>query len=200
MTILNETELKAKNAVLFQTGVTGGITAAKLREYNIDQVESLQSYAGVITGVVVDNVTVTDAGADWTEFSSNSTSENVLIKPEFAAGTVRVKEPALYFVTVRFNGAWAANENMVFHVHVNGADNPYTEIEFSQEGAGAGDPVLVSVTDMAFIVNSSMVAAGGGSGAAITLFISSSSGTFTVDQTKVTFGVKYNPLSIRTVG
>ena len=199
MTILNETELKAKNEALFQTGVVGGVTAAKMREYNIDSVESLQSYAGVIAGDSVDNVEVTAAGANWLEYNRNSTSSNQLLSTDYTTGTISVHEPALYFVSIKFNGAWAANEDLILHVHINGTNNPITPIEFAQEGQGTSDPTLISITNVPFIVNSGMITAGGGA-ADVTLFVSSGTGTFNVNQTTITLSVQYNPLSIRTVG
>jgi len=198
MTILNEAELKAKNDNLFQTGVQGGVTAAKLREYNVDQVESLQSYGSILIGAEVDNISVTNSGSNWTEYTHQAGS-SALLQPTFFTGTISAFEPALYFVTIRFNGKWNAGEDLSLRVHVNGVENVMTPIELQQEGQGSNDPVLISATDMAFIVNSGMIAAGGGQ-ADITLFVSSTTGTFLVDQTTVTFGARYNPLSIRTVG
>jgi hypothetical protein len=199
MTILNETELKAKNQLLFQTGLVGGTTTAKLREYNIDSIDSMQSYSGVIIGVVVDNVTVDNTGSVWTEFSHDGGAANQLISTDHSTGTLTVSEPGVYFVTVRFNGKWSAGEDLNFEVLVNGSSTPMTPVVFAQEGQGSSDPVLISVTDVELIVDSAMILAGAGS-ADITLFVKSTTGTFDVDQTTVTFKVRYNPLSIRTVG
>ena len=199
MTILNETELKSTNTADFPTGVIGGTSAADIRGFHVDLIESLKTYGGVISGAVVDNVEVTDVGSTWTEFDTNTTSENELLRPDFTTGIVAVKQPALYFITIRFNGQWPANEDLHFHVHVNGIENSITPIEFNKEGKGTTDPELVSVTDIPFVIDTAMISAGG-TEADVTLFMSSSTGTFSVDQTTVTFGVRYSPLSIRTVG
>ena len=72
-------------------------------------------------------------------------------------------------------------------------------LSFGHKGQGTSDPTLLSVGDQAFIVNSTMIAAGGGS-ADIEIFASSDTGTFTLEQLDITFAASYNPLTIRTVG
>ena len=199
MAILNEAELRAANETLFQTGVVGGITAAKVREWNVDVIESDRSYRVVLSGGVVNGISVTNTGVIWDHYDASPYPSNALLTPDFVAGSISAFEPALYFATIRFNGKWPANEDLNFHLHVNGAENTSTPILFSKEGKGINDPELVSVTDLDFIITSAMVAAGAGA-AKVELFISSTTGTFTLDQATVTLSLRYDPQSIRTVG
>lgn len=76
-----------------------------------------------------------------------------------------------------------------------------TPFIIEQEGQGANDPVVVSVSRVVFIINSGMIASGpGGVLAEVEVFASSDTGNFDVDQEGVTLGLEYSSLSIRTVG
>lgn len=210
MSILNETEIKAKiteyDALIAALEDGGNNTAAEVREtflksseINTDQVESLQSYPGVITdnGITIDNINITGTPTKLTTFSVNSTSPNTVLESDQVNSLIKVYEPALYFVTFRFYGQWSAGEDLKFEIYLNDSPNPITPVAFIQEGAGGSDPIIVSVTDIAYIVNSAAI---GGTNAEISVYVSSTTGDFTVDQLGITFGAEYNPLSIRTVG
>jgi hypothetical protein len=198
MTILNETELNASIATINDAGAN---TAAEVRQVFTDLKDSLQSYGGVIDdGVSVGN-SITTTPTKWTNFSVNQTGPNQMLEADVANNRILVYEPALYFLTLRFQGKWAANEDLRFLVYVNGSPNPISPISFAAEGNGATDPKIVSVTDIAFLINSAMIAGGtGGTQAEVELYFQSDSGTFNLDQDDITMGMESNPLSIRTVG
>lgn len=200
MAILNETELRAANESLFQTGVVGGITAAKMREWNVDVIESERSYRVVLAGEEVNGINITDAGAVWDHYNASPLSANALLTPDFLTGKISVLEPANYFATIRFNGKWPANEDLNFTLTVNGVGNALTPVSFTKEGKGTNDPELISVTDIDFTVDSGMLAAGIGGAAIVELFVSSLTGPFILDQATVSLSLRYNTLSIRTVG
>ena len=201
MTILNEVELNSLNDSRFADNVTGDILPVNHRAHNTDLLESLQAYGGVINDGVVASIEVSAAPIKWTHFTTNSTSPNLLLEADQVNSRVKVYEPGLYFVTLRFQGDWAANENLDFETYVNGASNPITPISVKQEGQGVGDPMFMSITRVAFVIPSSLIIdQGDGDYAAVDLWASSDTGTFDVNQQGVTFGLEYSPLSIRTVG
>jgi len=201
MTILNEAELKANNDAWFTTNGAGLITGANLNTFNIDLIESLQSYPGVISDGLVAGNNITATPTKWTNFTTNDTSPNTIFEADQANSLIKVFEPCLTFITFRFNAQWPANEDLISEIYVNGAPNPITPASVTKEGKGATDPELISVTDIAYVINSAMIAAGpGGAYAEIELFLSSATGPFTLDQIDVLIGAEYNPLSIRTVG
>lgn len=197
MTILNRTELDASIATINDGGVN---TAAEVRSVFTDTVDSLQEYGGVISDGNVPGISIGTTPFKWTHFTTNNTGPNDVLEADVANNRILVKEPALYWATLRFFGKWPSNEDLNFGLFVNGAANPITPVSFSQEGAGAADPVTVSVTRIAFLINSAMIAAGPGGQAAVELYMASGSGAFTLEQDGVTLGMSYNPLSIRTVG
>jgi len=198
MTILNETEM---NAVIANLADGVANKAAKVRSIFTDMLQSLQSYGGVLSDGNVVDIGITENPVLWTHYTDAPTSPNLLLEANLASNLIRVKEPALYFLTFRFQGSWAANEDLKFLMYVNGVPNVITPVQIEQEGQGASDPIILSVTDIAFIVNSAMIAAGpGGNYAEVGVFASSDTGPFDVDQEAITFGLEYNPLSIRTVG
>lgn len=200
-TIYNQTELEAAIGDSIYSNTQGDVSGDDVRDRMFDIIASLQSYPGVIDGDAVAGISITATPANIASFNSNATTANELLEADQANDRIKVFEPGLYFITLRFNGSWAANEDLTFELFVNGAANPITPATYTQEGQGAADPIVVSITDIAFIINSSMIAAGpGGTFAELELYVSSATGTFTVDQTSIQLGAEYNPLSIRTVG
>jgi hypothetical protein len=199
MSILSQTALEAAIATLVNDNNAGEVSPLDVRTSFGHIIDSLQSYGGVITDGVVNDIQVTDAGAKWTNFVTNSTSANAVLEADADNDRILVKQPALYFVAFQFLGSWPTNEDLQFEIYVNNAANPSTPIVLPSAGRGAGNPNIVSIAEAAFIVNASMIAAGGGQ-AAVTLNAKSLTGTFEVDQTDVTLGLRYNPLSIGTVG
>ena len=199
MTILNQAEMEAELLTLFPDNITALISPADIRQGHQNIIDSLQGYPGVIDdGVALTNA-ITATPTKWTNFTTDVTTPNALLEANVANNRVLAKEPGLYFITYRQFGSWPFNEDLRAEIYVNGAPNPFTPISFAKEGQGAGDPSLVSVTDIAFIITSAMITAGGGS-AAIELYYSSDTGPFNYDQDDVLMGVEYNPLSIRTTG
>lgn len=199
MTILSQTALEAAIALLVNDNNAGEVSPADVRGSFQHIIDSMQSYGGVITNGVVADIEVTDAGATWEEFTSNSTSANDLLEADADNNRILVKQSALYFVAFQFLGSWPTIEDLQFEIYVNNAVNSITPIVLPSAGRGAGNPTIVALAEAAFIVNDSMIAAGGGQ-APVTLHAKSLTGTFDVDQTDVTLGLRYNPLSIGTVG
>ena len=189
------------NAAIATISDGGKNTAAKIRSVYTDMLQSLQSYPGVLTDGVVADIDVDATPIKWTHFSNTPTTPNDLLESDLVNNLIKVKQPALYFLTFRFAGQWPTIEDLVFEAYVNGVANPITPIILTEAGLGAANPKNISVTDIAFIVNSAMIAAGpSGTHAVVELWASSSTGAFQVSQADVTFGMEYNPLSIRTVG
>ena len=200
MTILNRTQLEASIASL----TTGGVnTAAELRQVLTNEMDSLAPYGGVMSDGVTEDIAV-PAGvgnADALDtFNNNDTPENALLRPDQANSVIHVKEPALYFFTTRFNGRWPTNVTLAFGIYVNGAINAVTPVAFQQKGQGLNDPILLSVTRVAFVINDAMIAAGVGGEAQVQLFKWSTGAGFNMDQDDVTFGGEYNQLTIDAVG
>lgn len=212
MTILNEAEIVAYKAttagLITNFADAAQNTALEMRDIlyrqeqtTLDLLESLQSYAGVINDGVVSTIAVSGTPILWTHYTMNSTSANLLLEADWVNSQVKIFEPALYFNTLRFGGDWAVNEDLTFEIYANGAANPLTPISFTQEGQGVGDPLIISITDVAFIIQSALIIDQGGEDyAKVELWVSSATGSFNVNQAGVTFGIEYNPLSIRTVG
>lgn len=197
MTVLNQPELEAQIATINDGGAN---TAAEVRSVFQDMLDSLQSYGGVIKDGQLENISISSTPRKWVEYTQDITSPNDILEADFTNGRVLVKEPGLYYVTLRFFGKWNTGEDLGFELRVNGVANPLTPVKFETEGKGASDPETISVTRIGFVVNSAMVAGGPGGNAAIELYADSQTGTFNVDQEGITLGVEYNPLSIRTVG
>lgn len=202
MAVLNETELAASFLANIPDNTSGDVSPSDVRGELTNLVESLQSYSGVMTNrTEVDGIAITGTPTKWIYFTDDNTSPNQLLEANVANERVLVKEPARYFVTLRFEGQWPATEDLRLEVYLNGVANPLTPISFAVEGKGPADPDIISVTDIAYIVNSAAIAAGpGGNSAEIELFVSSDTGPFNVDQLDIVMGVEYSPLSIRTVG
>lgn len=201
MAILNQAEIEALIASRFADNATGDITPEDMRDHAQDHLDSLQSYGGVVLDGNSPTNSITATPTLWTRYTSNATSANALLEADYANGRIKVFQPGVYLVTLRTQGKWATNEDLTREVYVNGAANAVTPITFAQEGAGASDPAFVSSSRVTFIITSTMIAAGpGGAFAEVGLYLSSTTGTFNYEQDDITFGLEYNPLSIRTVG
>jgi len=210
MTILNRAELDSQiQADLLNFLPTNGnndITAEDVRNcltsITADQNDSLQAYAGSISGDVVEDIEIFNGevnAVQLTTFNSNDTTENDIFLPSFTNNQIRVKEPAVYFVSVLFNGMWGGTEDLSLGIYVNGVPNTSTPIVISDEGRGIADPLTVAATRLPFVINSAQISAGAGS-AAVEIYAWSTTGEFNLDQSSISLGMSYYPLTIRTVG
>jgi hypothetical protein len=201
MSILNQTQIETNIATDFADNTIGSITPALARGMFTDLLESLQAYGGVMSGTAVDDVPATTTPTKVTTFTTNATSANLLLEADQANDMIAVLQSGLYRITLRFEGSWPAVEDLRLLVYVNGAPSTLTPFDFTVSGEGAGDPISLSFTSVAIIIQDADIAAGtGGTQADVALYFGSDTGDFLVDQVKVTFGLEYNPLSINTVG
>jgi hypothetical protein len=201
MAILNQAEIEALIASRFADNNAGDITPADIRNHFQDNLDSLQAYGGVMSGTTASNVPATTTPTKVTTFTVDATSANPLLEADQVNDLVKVKESGLYRITLRFQGAWPAVEDLKLLVYTNGAPSSLTPFSFVQVGQGAANPLTLSYTSVAFIVQDADIAAGpGGTHAEVELFFGSDTGDFVVDQVQITFGLEYSPLSIGTVG
>ena len=136
MSILNQTELEAANLALLPSSGVGAISASNHRLMNTHMIESLQSYAGVILDGNVPGISITGTPALYNHFTTDANTPNDIFTSDQANGKIIVKEPCLVFISITYNGQWAANEDLVFMVYINGAANPFTPIELRAQGTG----------------------------------------------------------------
>jgi hypothetical protein len=198
MSILNQSELLAAIAARTPSSGDGSVSAQDIRDDFTDIIDSLQSYGGVMSNGA-DTISATTTPTKVTTFSANNTSPNDLLEVDYTTGLIKVKEPGRYELTLRFQGVWGAVNELILEARLNGVANPITPLAVTQEGNGSD--LALSWTAVTFIVNSAAIAAGpGGAYAEVELFASAQTGSFSVTQNTITFGLAYGPLSIRTVG
>jgi hypothetical protein len=202
MAILNQPEIEANIASRFPDNTSGFITPALLRAQAQDQLDSQQSYGGVISGGPASTVPATTIPTKVTTFDTNDTpTPNALLEADHVNNMVKVFEPARYLVTLRFTAEWATTEDLKILVYVNGAPSLLTPLEYAQKGEGTGNPISKSFSRLTLIIQAADIAAGpGGAYAEVEAFFGSNTGDFTLEQVKLQLGVEYGPLSIRTVG
>ena len=199
MAIKNQAEMVASIATIDDGGLN---TAAEMRAVLQDFLDSLQSYAGVIQDGQVDDINMTATPVKWTNYTMNTTGPNDVLEANYQNGQVKVFEPGLYFVTLRFFGQWGGGEDLEFDIRKNDVQSPSpSTTRFAVEGAGNNDPKAVSVTRIGFVVQTAdIINQGDGNYATVSLWMASLTGTFNLDQLGVSLGVEYSPLSIRAVG
>jgi len=202
MAILNQAEIEALIASRFPDNVIGSITPADIRAQAQDELDSLQSYGGVMSSSGGTNIPAETIPVKAAIFDVDATSANPLLEADHANDLIKVFEPGLYNVTLRIEAQWPATEDLDLLVFTNGAAAGLTPFSFAQAGDGAANPKSMSFTAVAYIVQAADIAAGpGGLYAEVELFFGSDTGDFVVDDVNVaTFGLSYSPLSIRTVG
>ncbi|AUR92135.1 hypothetical protein NVP1170O_022 [Vibrio phage 1.170.O._10N.261.52.C3] len=194
MAVLNKAELDAQRESTYRRNKIP--KNFERNSYELNQTESLDNIAGAISDGVVENIPVTDTITKLTTFNTNDTSENEVFRPDQANDKITLKGTGVYFVTLRFQGRWGVGEDLTFHVYINGVPNPITPFDFSAEGSGNNDPKVISITRFTYVVTTPMLVSGE---ADIEVFVESTTGTFSLDQDKVNFGVELSPLTFNSL-
>ena len=196
MSILNQDEIDVALEELFKTGSKPPSTR-KLKEFLRDLVKSSKAYSVAMSGAA-DTFNITGTPTKFDNFTTNDATKAAgLMEVDAANDRIRVFYPGLYYVTLRFNGSWNTGEDLTFEVRVNGAPHFATPFSYQKEGKGALDPELLSVTLYTFPLFSAFFA---GTGYAdIEVYLSSSTGAFSLSQISTILGVRYEPFTINTI-
>lgn len=198
--IKNRDELDALKTSLLPDNTTGDISPADIREYFRLSEASIDPRAGVIVGGVQDNIPVTATPVKLAYFTVDAASDDVLFTADSANDEVLVHGNCRCPFTLRFQGKWAAGEDLTLELRINDAvpTNPSNIQTVTVEGKGATDPEAISFTAVNLTINDDDLTAGGGS-ASVSVWISSTTGNFDLDQVQCTFGVSYTPYTIRSI-
>lgn len=194
MAIYNKVELAALADVRMPTGVTSATSVTDIKNQLIDERDSADLYAGVISGDV-DSISVTTTPQLLATFDTNVTSANELFETDAANDNISQLIPALVAFSFGMQAEWASNVDLHIAMKINDVDYPYFQA-IQQGGLGPGKTVdmykerIVPIGENApFSLTFP---------AKIELWISGSSST-TVSQVHIEFGPKYEAYTIRTV-
>lgn len=194
MSIKNITELETDLENLFRTGHQLP-KPTELKHYLRNLLESNKRYSLAMNGSS-DNFSVTATPTKFDNFTlDTATDGGILMSVDSATDRFIVEKAGMYFISLIFNGAWNGGEDLTFEVRVDGAVNFYNPVIFNQEGKGTNDPTLLAVTQVAFPLGSALFFGGP---VDVELYLSSTTGTFSLTQISISMGIQYEPLTRET--
>jgi hypothetical protein len=197
MGIKNQAQLEVELENLFRTG-TALPKPTDIKQYLRDALESSRSYAVAAWGGA-DTFSITSTPTKFNHFSMDVAIDGAsLVKSDAANQKLVVTKPAHYALTLIMNAKWSTGEDLTIEVRIDGAANFYNPVEFHVEGKGTNDPELIAVSGVAFPIGSLLVA-GNGDSVDVEVYLSSTTGNFTLNQENFTMGLTYSPFTIHAL-
>jgi hypothetical protein len=200
MTILNQADLISAIDARTPDNTDGDISPLDIRNNNYDLIDSLQAYAAVTSGGAVATFPIGLTPTPYPALiDTNSTpSATPVLEADYVNNQLKVFENGRYLLTYRLQAEWSNVQSLTNEARVNGVTNWLTPVSITQEGNAA--PLALSFTNVTFLVNDVMIAAGpGGAYASIKMYYSMTQANTDFTQTTQTFGLQYGPLSIDTI-
>ena len=196
MTILSRADLVTAIATIDDGGVN---TAAEVRSVLIDIMDSTLPQGMQLTNGA-DTINLTATPTKVATFTAIS-ADNPLFTGDLVNNEINVLDSMAALVGFRFYGDWAATEDAVFEIYINGLAHPTDPIFATSPGQGVGDPADVWTTNRLMLINAAMIAAGeGGNTAQLSLYGYSTTGNFTINQADIECGISYIKGTIGAVG